>query len=468
MSSESKPVIGSLPGISSSWKPPATAAGTSTVGQLLNFWQYLSREKEIPMSEREIGASRERESAQEEEEQSRLEIENVKLKDELKNLRREYDNLTENNVRLEEEKKVLERRSEERYKKINEELLKEQEEKCKLIEKLKSDKNEAAIKLEASEKRFRLLEERFSRLEKYVEVKEGKMAENRYGDWIADNGAHPASTPDAMGSSRTKMKDASSSIIVASPVVVLSDSDEERPVDEGASLANLCGSEGLGQTEKSSSTHKSHEKKEKRAVKRKRSLRKSHDSGVSPRKKMYLHDLQDRRVSSRSSSRGDGSKGSAVAPSKGGFFMDSEDSDTYLKSQKARGGPWLLEPDMCLAFEDDPELCMDAVCALYRLQLSLPLSLKRLDKELDIVRVAKYLIHDHPENKLKRSVAEVSKDVVVECKRLALHHSGELFRVYCSVQLILGSMGARRTILRCGCRAAGEWPEAVVSVENDL
>nr|GMC97100.1 uncharacterized protein LOC109164918 isoform X1 [Ipomoea batatas]GMD91699.1 uncharacterized protein LOC109164918 isoform X1 [Ipomoea batatas] len=244
MSSESKPVIGSLPGISSSWKPPATAAGTSTVGQLLNFWQYLSREKEIPMSEREIGASRERESAQEEEEQSRLEIENVKLKDELKNLRREYDNLTENN-------------------KINEELLKEQEEKCKLIEKLKSEKNEAAIKLEASEKRFRLLEERYSRLEKYVEVKEGKMAENRYGDWIADNGAHPASTPDAMGSSRTKMKDASSSIIVASPVVVLSDSDEERPVNEGASLANLCGC--LGQTEKSSSTHKSQEKKEKRA-----------------------------------------------------------------------------------------------------------------------------------------------------------------------------------------------------------
>nr|GMD91741.1 uncharacterized protein LOC109164918 isoform X2 [Ipomoea batatas] len=367
MSSESKPVIGSLPGISSSWKPPATAAGTSTVGQLLNFWQY---------------------------------------------------------------------------KKINEELLKEQEEKCKLIEKLKSEKNEGAIKLEASEKRFRLLEERFSRLEKYVEVKEGKMAENRYGDWIADNGGHPASTPDAMGSSRTKMKDASSSIIVASPVVVLSDSDEERPVDEGASLANLCGSEGLGQTEKSSSTHKSQEKKEKRAVKRKRSLRKSHDGGVSPRKKMYLHDLQDRRVSSRSSSRGDGSKVGAVAPSKGGSSVDSEDSDTYLESQKARGGPWLLEPDMCLAFEDDPELCMDAVCALYRLQLSLPLSLKRLDKELDIVRyttitlfqVAKYLIHDHPENKLKRSVAEVSKDVIVECKRLALHHSGELFRVYCSGQ----------------------------------
>nr|GMD86011.1 uncharacterized protein LOC109164918 isoform X2 [Ipomoea batatas] len=435
MSSESKPVIGSLPGISSSWKPPATAAGTSTVGQLLNFWQYLSREKEIPMSEREIGARRERESAQEEEkekeEQSRLEIENVKLKDELKNLRREYDNLTENNTRLEEEKKVLERRSEERYKKINEELLKEQEEKCKLIEKLKSKKNEAAIKLEASEKRFRLLEERYSRLEKYVEVKEGKMAENRYGDWIADNGAHPASTPDAMGSSRTKMKDASSSI-VASPVVVLSDSDEERPVDEGASPANLCGSEVLGETEKSSSTRKSQEKKEKRVVKRKRSLRKSHDGGVSPRKKMYLHDLQDRRVSSRSSSRGDGSKVGAVAPSKGGSSVDSEDSDTYLESQKVRGGPWLLEPDMCLAFEDDPELCMDAVCALYRLQLSRPLSSKRLDKELDIVRVAKYLIHDHPENKLKRSVAEVSKDVIVECKRLALHHSGELFRVYCS------------------------------------
>ncbi|XP_019170608.1 PREDICTED: uncharacterized protein LOC109166164 [Ipomoea nil] len=150
---------------------------------------------------------------------------------------------------------------------------------------------------------------------------------------------------------------------------------------------------------------------------------------------MYLHDLQDHRVSSRSCSHGgDGSKGGAVAPpSKGGSSEDSEDSYTYLGSQKAKGRvPWLLEPDMCLAFEDDPELCMDAVCALYRLQLSLPSSLKRLDKELDIVRVAKYLIHDDPENKLKRSVTEVSKDVIVECKRLALHHRAELFRVYCS------------------------------------
>ncbi|XP_019169032.1 PREDICTED: uncharacterized protein LOC109164918 isoform X2 [Ipomoea nil] len=428
MSSESKPVIGSLPAGISSWKPPATG-GTSTVGQLLDIWKYLSREKEIPpLSERESGARRE---------QSRLEIENVKLKVELKNLRREYENLTENNIRLEEEKKVLdgrEKRSEERYKKINQELLKEQEEKCKLIfslkkeiETLKSEKNEAAMKLEASEKRFQLLEERHSCLEKYVAVKEGKMAENHYGD--ADNGTHLASTPDTMGSCRSKLKDASS-FIVASPVVVLSDSDE------GASLAYLCSSEVLGQTEKSSSTHKSQEKKEKRVVKRKRSLRKSHDGGVSPWKKMYVQDLQDHRVSSRSCSRGDGSKGGAdcaVAPSKGGSSMDSEDSATYLGSQKGKGrGPWLLEPDMRLAFEDDPELCMDAVCALYRLQLSLPLSLKRLDKELEIVRVAKYLIHDDPENKLKRSVREVSKDVVVECKRLALHHSGELFRVYCS------------------------------------
>ncbi|XP_019169046.1 PREDICTED: uncharacterized protein LOC109164935 [Ipomoea nil] len=259
------------------------------------------------------------------------------------------------------------------------------------------------------------------------------MAEN-----IADNGTHPAFTPDAMGSCRSKMKDASS-FTVASPVVILSDSDEERPVDEGASLPNLFGSEGLGQTEKPSSTRKSQEKKEKHVVKRKRSLRKSHDGGVSvsPRKKMNLQDLQDHRVSLRSCSRGgDGSKGGgdcAVAPSKRGSSIDSEDSDTYLGSQKGKGrGPWLLEPDMCLAFEDDPELCMDAVCALYRLQLSLPSSSKRLDKELDIVRLAKYLIHDDPEKKLKRSVREVSKDIVVECKRLALHHSAELFRVYCS------------------------------------
>ncbi|XP_019170595.1 PREDICTED: uncharacterized protein LOC109166156 [Ipomoea nil] len=122
------------------------------------------------------------------------------------------------------------------------------------------------MKLEASEKRVQLLEERYSHLEKYFGVKEGKMAENRYGDWIADNRTHPDSTPDAMGSCRSKMKGASS-FTVASAVVILSDSDEERPVDEGASLPNLCGSQVLGQTEKSSSTHKSQEKKEECVVK---------------------------------------------------------------------------------------------------------------------------------------------------------------------------------------------------------
>lgn len=203
-------MIGSLPGISP-WKPPATI-GSSKIEQLLDIWKRLSQGKQIEkiLSERETGLRREQE------EQSRLEIENVKLRDELKNLRREYENLTENNLRLEEEKKVLvdrERRSEERYKKINNELLKEQEEKCKVIfgmrkeiEKLKSDKNEADKKLEASENRFQLLEERYLSLEKFVTVKEGKMGENRYGDWIADNGTHTACTQDAMGSSKSKMK----------------------------------------------------------------------------------------------------------------------------------------------------------------------------------------------------------------------------------------------------------------------
>lgn len=185
------------------------------------------------------------------------------------------------------------------------------------------------------------------------------------------------------------MADASS-MIVASHVVVLSDSDDEMPMDEGVPLAKLCGSEVLGQTEKGSSTQKSEENKEERVMKRKINLKKRHDGGVNPHKKMYIKDLQGHRTKGSSvcvRSKSHGSKGGAVAPSKGGSSVDSEDSDTNSESQKTKGRwPWLLEPDMCLAFEDDPELCMESVCALYRQQLSLPISLKCLDKEFDIVR----------------------------------------------------------------------------------
>nr|GME10898.1 uncharacterized protein LOC109165874 [Ipomoea batatas] len=104
-------------------------------------------------------------------------------------------------------------------------------------------------------------------------------------------------------------------------------------------------------------------------------------------------------------------------------------SSSYLNlnPQNVGSGAWVDQNEMRLAFVNDPQLCLTAVCALYRNLISAPLS-----NDQSGVELAKYLIDGHPENKLNRAVSDISKIVTEESIRLALKYSGQLFRIYSS------------------------------------
>uniref|UniRef100_A0A2N9FY80 Uncharacterized protein n=1 Tax=Fagus sylvatica TaxID=28930 RepID=A0A2N9FY80_FAGSY len=104
---------------------------------------------------------------------------------------------------------------------------------------------------------------------------------------------------------------------------------------------------------------------------------------------------------------------------------------------------WEFEADMLAEFKIDSELCMKAVCALYRQQtsvkrspLGLSLSNNRGFSKCDTLRgstLAEFLIDGDPQRKLRKSVTELEKydqKGLSDCKRLAIAHSKQLFEIY--------------------------------------
>ncbi|KAL0371892.1 UNVERIFIED_CONTAM: hypothetical protein Scaly_0870800 [Sesamum calycinum] len=151
---------------------------------------------------------------------------------------------------------------------------------------------------------------------------------------------------------------------------------------------------------------------------------------------------------------------------KDGYTTDSEDescSDSCmdelianLESEKLRK-KWMFEADMLRAFQEDVELCMNAVCALYRQQFFTGKSAHGSSKHgvfshidsislylyvLDIFEIfssgralAEYLIDGDPELRLKKSVSDVKEerpDVLSKCRKLATVYIEKLFKIYCN------------------------------------
>ncbi|KAJ8553157.1 hypothetical protein K7X08_020550 [Anisodus acutangulus] len=77
-----------------------------------------------------------------------------------------------------------------------------------------------------------------------------------------------------------------------------------------------------------------------------------------------------------------------------------------------KGRKWLAEADLRLAFEKDPELCLNA------------------DDELSITALGKYLIDEDPEKKLRRTMSEVNPKDHGKCKQLAIRYCHQLFQLY--------------------------------------
>nr|XP_019070964.1 uncharacterized protein LOC101263537 isoform X2 [Solanum lycopersicum] len=98
------------------------------------------------------------------------------------------------------------------------------------------------------------------------------------------------------------------------------------------------------------------------------------------------------------------------------------------------------EDDLRLSFEKDPELCMNAICALYRHQISPNISSKglfatksqglSLSDKISIAALGEYLIDGDPENKLRKAVEEVRPKDHAECKRLATKYCDQLYQIY--------------------------------------
>ncbi|KAL0408077.1 UNVERIFIED_CONTAM: hypothetical protein Sradi_1742100 [Sesamum radiatum] len=113
-----------------------------------------------------------------------------------------------------------------------------------------------------------------------------------------------------------------------------------------------------------------------------------------------------------------------------------------LKSEKLTR-KWMFEADMLKAFQEDVELCMNAVCALYRQQFFTGKSAHGSSKHgvfshIDSISgsaLAEYLIDGDPELRLKKSVSDVKEerpDVLNKCRKLATIYNEKLFEIYCN------------------------------------
>ncbi|PHT39564.1 hypothetical protein CQW23_18418 [Capsicum baccatum] len=107
------------------------------------------------------------------------------------------------------------------------------------------------------------------------------------------------------------------------------------------------------------------------------------------------------------------------------------------------GIEWSSEDDFCSAFYTDAELCLNAVCALYRRQISGNKfsSMSKIDKNR-ITALGVFLCRGDPENKLKRTISDVGPEDLCICKTLAIRYFRQIYRIYNSKKDQLFCAGA--------------------------
>ncbi|KAH7538161.1 uncharacterized protein LOC107414615 [Ziziphus jujuba] len=151
--------------------------------------------------------------------------------------------------------------------------------------------------------------------------------------------------------------------------------------------------------------------------------------------------LDDFIVSSSDVSEGDYASSESQDLSDGS--VDYREIISTLQRKKDHISKWNFEADMLAAFGKDPELCMKAVCALYRQQTSEEkickgtlYSNQRGFSKFDAPRgttLAFFLTDGDPEGDLKKSVQELQEydpKAIKLCRTLATHYSKQLFEIY--------------------------------------
>ncbi|KAL7159962.1 hypothetical protein ABFS83_01G062900 [Erythranthe nasuta] len=128
---------------------------------------------------------------------------------------------------------------------------------------------------------------------------------------------------------------------------------------------------------------------------------------------------------------------------KKGSVLGNENDESHMNNRRVvrfrniGEKKWMCGAHMLKAFDEDDELCMDAVCALHRKQVSTPGS-NLVESHFQTMRgcdLAEYLIDGDPKLRRKKSVSEVKDrfpNVVNRCRILAADYYEKLFMMYCN------------------------------------
>lgn len=126
-------------------------------------------------------------------------------------------------------------------------------------------------------------------------------------------------------------------------------------------------------------------------------------------------------------------------------YASSHVSENLASCRRRAHKIWEVDQDLLDSFDGDPELCLEAICALYR-QHKLLLSSKPTNTNLSlgergskpdysskVIALAEYLIDEDPEGRMKKSVAELEQldpVAVGECIDIAKQHYKQVFEIY--------------------------------------
>lgn len=388
-----------------------------------------------------------------------LVLSKLETEDEMKALKRECDEFREQILRLKEDNRVTsdrERRAEERYKKSLDEVNKLD---LKLLELqtrnsvLEREKRSAKAEMELGKKLFNGLEIRVSRLEKDSQM---LMTE------VGPSNAQPSEVKEMNGKIEgpnsshmdhnyvmkvKEERDPLNSQIAeghTSRVIQIVDTDDELPENNCASASKhkrtrvLCENDIDGQDDDTRYDPPSG----KRRTKLPQEL--NHGDTAAPtssRGNLVETSVQHLKVFGEGSLSSDSSSSTSDSSSSDD---EKEVNDCLsVKSDRNRTTTWGTESDMLSELKNCPELCMRAVCALYREKFFEEKAYKDLEhsnnKKMDtsdalrLIMLAKFLIDGDQQAKLKKSILELRKydpEGIDECKRLATKYSKKLFEIY--------------------------------------
>uniref|UniRef100_A0A1J3HZ22 Uncharacterized protein n=1 Tax=Noccaea caerulescens TaxID=107243 RepID=A0A1J3HZ22_NOCCA len=144
-----------------------------------------------------------------------------------------------------------------------------------------------------------------------------------------------------------------------------------------------------------------------------------------------------------SSEKSDETEGDDDAPEEESVTGYEEVMSRLRRDKKPEKRKWEYETDMLAAFGKDPELCMRAVCVLYRFQTEDEKvsrtshvvngrGFSKFDAERG-TRIGQFLTDRDPEGDLTKSVEELKSfefDAVEICGELASRYSKQLFEIY--------------------------------------